>query len=72
MEITFCDLRAKEVINICDGNGNVFEGYKSNTIFGDSVDRKVKFQKELKELNGKPVRLRIRLKDCDLYSFKFN
>ena len=60
------------VITVCDENGNELEGYKSCRIFGDNVDRKVKFEKELKELNGKPVRLKINLRDCDLYSFKFN
>ena len=60
------------VITVCDENGDEIDGYKSIKIFGDSVDRKVDFEKKLKDLNGKPVRLKIALRDCDLYSFKFN
>lgn len=60
------------VVTICDEEGNELEGYKSYRIFGDSVDRLVEFQKDLKDLNGKPVRLKFYLRDCDLYSFKFN
>lgn len=60
------------VITVCDENGDEIDGYKSIQIFGDSVDRKVDFEKKLKDLNGKPVRLKIALRDCDLYSFKFN
>ena len=56
----------------CDEEGNELEGYKSIKIFGDSVERKVKFEKNLADLAGKPVRLKIELHDCDLYSFKFN
>ncbi len=57
---------------ICDEDGNELEGYRSNNLFGDSVDRPMHFQKDLKELEGKPIRLKFFLKDCDLYSFKFN
>ena len=60
------------IITVCDEDGNAIEGYKSIKIFGDSVDRKVKFEKSLCDLAGKPVRLKIELHDCDLYSFKFN
>ncbi|MBO7149063.1 MAG: hypothetical protein J6V93_04310 [Clostridia bacterium] len=60
------------VITVCDSDGNGLEGYKSIKLFGDSVKRKVGFAKALSELAGKPVRLRIALRDCHLYSFKFN
>jgi len=60
------------IITVCDEDGNAIEGYKSIKIFGNSVDRKVKFEKSLCDLAGKPVRLKIELHDCDLYSFKFN
>lgn len=59
-------------IDICDEDGNVLEGYQSGVLFGDSIDRKVAFSKNLKELNGRAVRLAFKLKDCHLYSFKFN
>ena len=60
------------IVTVCDENGNELEGYKSCELFGDSVERHVKFEKNLKDLEGKPVRLKFFLKDCDLYSFKFN
>lgn len=73
LEINFASSAFGDItITICDENGKELDGYKSIRIFGDSVDRKVKFEKELKELNEKPVRLKIHLRDCNLYSFKFN
>ncbi len=58
-------------IVICDEDGNEIEGYDSTTLFGDSVNRPVDFQKPLSELSGKTVRLKFDMKDCDLYSFVF-
>lgn len=59
-------------ITLCDEAGSELEGYKSIFLFGDSVDRKVKFEKPLSALNGKAVRMKIELRDAHLYSFKFN
>lgn len=59
-------------IEICDSQGNPIEGYDSGLIFGDSLERPVEFEKPLKELNGKEVKIRFTFKDADLYSFKFN
>ena len=47
------------------------EGFTSNTLFGDSTDRTVRFAGDLKTLVGKDVRMKITLKDCHLYSFAF-
>jgi len=58
-------------ITLCDENGNALEGYSSGYLFGDSVDRKVRFEKDLALLNGQPVRMKLTLSDCDLYSFCF-
>ena len=60
------------IVTVCDENGNELEGYKTCEMFGDTVGRPAVFQKELKALEGKPIRLKFFLKDCDLYSFKFN
>lgn len=60
------------IVTVCDENGNEIEGYKTCEMFGDTVGRPAIFEKDLKELEGKPVRLKFYLKDCDLYSFKFN
>lgn len=56
---------------ICDEEGKELEGYQSYTMFGDSVDRPVEFEKPLSDLNGKRVRLKIKMKDAHLYSFVF-
>ena len=73
LEINFASSAMGDLsVTVCDEDGNELDGYKSIRIFGDSVDRKVEFEKPLKDLNGKPVRLKFNLRDCDLYSFKFN
>ncbi len=58
-------------IKVCDENGREIEGYDSNVVFGNSVDRKVDFEKPLSALNGKCVRLKIEMKEAKLYSFMF-
>ena len=58
-------------VALCDEHGNELEGYQSYTMFGDSVDRPVEFEKNLGALNGKQVRLKIKMKDAHLYSFVF-
>ena len=58
-------------IRFCDLDGNDLEGYDSGTLFGDSIDRPVEFEKNLKDLAGKPVRMKFELWDCNLYSFCF-
>ncbi|WP_299462000.1 hypothetical protein [uncultured Gimesia sp.] len=42
-------------------------------LFGDTIDRTVTWNQkaDVSTLQGKPVRLRIQLKDADLYSFQF-
>lgn len=60
------------IVTVCDEDGNEIEGYKTCEMFGDTVGRPAVFQKDLSALEGKPVRLKFHLKDCDLYSFKFN
>jgi len=59
-------------IVICDEAGEPIEGYDSDLMWGDMVTRNVDFEKPLSELSGKTVRLKIELKDADLYSFKFD
>ena len=43
-------------------------------VFGDSIERVVSWNSgsDLSKLAGQPVRLRVVLKDADLYSFRFN
>ena len=58
-------------VTVCDENGNAIDGYESNVLFGDKVDRPVRFPKSLSALMGKKVRLRFEMKDAHLYSFAF-
>ncbi len=58
-------------IVICDENGAPIEGYDSGKHFGNSLEREIGFKAPLSALAGKTVRLRIEMKDADLYSFKF-
>jgi len=54
---------------ICDNDGNE---WKSCEVFGNSIDRKIHFNDGvLASLAGKPVRLRLRMRDADLYSLQF-
>ena len=59
-------------IDICDEEGTPIEGYQSGILFGDSIKRIVHFKNDLQELNGKAIRMKLKLKDCHIYSFKFN
>ena len=58
-------------IELLDENGEAIEGYDSGRLFGDSVDRPVDFANSLKELEGRAIRMRITMCDCDFYSFAF-
>ena len=58
-------------IALCDENGEIIEGYETGRMFGDKVDRPVRFKKSISELCGRKVRLKIDLKDAHLYSFAF-
>ena len=54
-----------------DENGNEYDSYET---FGNSLDRKIRFidENSVKKLSGKAVVLKIRVKDGDAYSIKFN
>ncbi len=61
---------------IQDENGKPIPGFTladSDELFGDSLDRAMTWNSssELKTLAGKPVRLRLELKDADLYALRF-
>lgn len=57
-------------VAVCDEDGNILDGYQSDMMFGDSVERPVEFKKAIAELKGKTVRLKFTLKDAHLYSFE--
>ena len=73
LEINFSTSAFSHIdVTVCDEAGNEIEGYRAVNMFGDSINRKVKFQKDLKALEGKPIRLKFYLSDAHIYSFKFN
>ena len=58
-------------IDILDETGELIEGYSTGRLFGNSIDRPCDFERPLAELIGKKVKLRVSIKDGDLYSFVF-
>ncbi len=78
LEINYSTSAAGELkFEIQDVNGNPIPGYTmddSDTIIGNEISRIVtwKGNKNVRTLASKTVRLRIYMKDADLYSLKFN
>ncbi len=63
-------------IELCDVDGNPYEGFSlsnSPMLFGNEIAHVFEWSgnADVSSLVGKPVRLRIRLHDADLYSFRF-
>ena len=58
-------------ITLLDKDGKALEGYKSYTLFGDSTNRRVTFEKDLADLVGKEIQIRFEFDDCHLYSYTF-
>jgi hypothetical protein len=61
---------------LCNEDGEPIEGfalYDSVVLFGNEIDGKVTWRNDpdLAALAGRPVRLRIRMENADLYSFQF-
>lgn len=51
-----------------DESGNAA---RSIEIFGNNIDRKVKFNKSLEAFAGKNVTIKFKMRDAEIYSFKF-
>lgn len=63
-------------VELEDMNGKPLPGFslsECDELFGDTLDRKVSWndRSDVSALAGKPVRIRMVLKEADLYSFKF-
>lgn len=63
-------------IEVRDAGGKPVEGYAladCPEIFGDESERRVTWNtgRDLSQLAGKPIRLRLVVKDADVYSFRF-
>ncbi|MEZ4968988.1 MAG: hypothetical protein R2814_04875 [Flavobacteriaceae bacterium] len=57
-----------------DENGTPIPGFtmeEARPVIGNEISRTVLWNGELDKLASKPVRLRIYMKDADLYSIKF-
>ena len=60
-------------VDVLDENGNELSKKESFEIFGNTIDRKVVFDdgEDFSKYQGKPIRLRFRMRDAKLYSMKF-
>lgn len=78
LSINYASSAAGEIrVEIQDEYGQAIPGFTLDQcvpVFGDELDRAINWDgdRTLSSLNGIPVRLRITLKDADLYSFKFS
>lgn len=78
LEINYATSAAGEIkIALEDESGRPISGYtldNADRIIGDQIKRTVSWDghKDVSKLAGKTVRLRIFMKDADLYSLKFN
>ena len=63
-------------VEICGPDGKPLEGYASgdcDAVFGDFIEKKVSWngKSDLSALAGRPVILRFKMKEADIYSFRF-
>lgn len=61
-------------VELQDLEGRAISGFElSDEIYGDEIDGKIGWKSgaDVSRLAGKPVRLRVVLKDADLYSLRF-
>ncbi|MDO6436673.1 hypothetical protein Q4534_04620 [Cyclobacterium sp. 1_MG-2023] len=78
LELNYSTSAAGEIlIELLDEGGNKLPGYsmeECQPIIGNEISRTVYWNKskDLTKLAGKPVKMRIYLKDADIYSFKFD
>lgn len=59
-------------ITLLDERNNVIDGYTSCELFGDSLSRKIEFDKPLSKLCGKTVSLEFKMCDAEIYSVRFS
>jgi len=77
LELNYSTSAAGEIlVEILDVNGNKIPGYSKEEcqpVIGNEISRTVYWNDsdDVSELSGTPVRMRVYLKDADLFSFKF-
>lgn len=61
------------IVDVLDEDGNKISEGQSFEVFGNNIDRRVMFEdgSGFSAFAGKPVRLRFRMRDAKVYSFKF-
>jgi len=78
LELNYSTSAAGEIlVEILDVNGNKIPGYSKEEcqpVIGNEISRTVYWNDsdDVSELSGTPVRMRVYLKDADLFSFRFN
>lgn len=55
-------------VTVLDEKGSPIEGYRSCEIFGDSLSRRIDFDKPLSDLREKSIRLQFEMSDAELFS----
>ncbi len=60
-------------VTLLDEEGRELPGFTSHEVFGDSLDRPVVFEKgtDVSSLAGRPIRMRLQMRDADVFSFQF-
>lgn len=78
LEINFATSAAGTMLfELCDEHGQAIPGYAladSEVLYGNEIAHTVRWpgqKKDLRHLAGKPVRLRVRMHDADLYAMRF-
>jgi hypothetical protein len=61
-------------VDLLDEEGNAIDGKTSFEIFGNSTDRRISFEdgSSVKEYEGRPIRLRFRMRMAKLFSMWFD
>lgn len=78
LELNYSTSAAGEIrIELLDENGNKLPGYsmeEAQPVIGNEISREVYWNgsSDVSDLSGKPIRMRVYLKDADLFSFRFH
>lgn len=58
-------------VTVLDEEGNPIAGYRSCEIFGDSISRRIDFERPLSELRDQVIRFRFEMSDAELFALWF-
>ena len=54
---------------VLDEGDRIIDGYESCELFGDTLEREIRFCQPLSALRGKTVKLRFTMRDAEIFSF---